>query len=159
MKSVFGLIGLAIPVLYCGGLVIYFSGLEQYTGVPVSNAVGPTMLGLGAIGLLFFIPLVLRIVRLVRGTGAPEAGGGGRAGEAPKDEGSDFDPDAAIARYLAQRGSGPRDPASPTGKAGPPGRRGSAAGGPEHFPPFRLKRQLPRRRGGNPFRQPAGDAA
>jgi hypothetical protein len=104
---------MAIPVLYCGGLLLYFNGVRSAFGGWLDGALGPTMLGLGAIGLLFLIPLVLRILRLFRGTGAPGAGGGGSADEAPKDEGSDFDPDAALARYLARRSSGARGPASP----------------------------------------------
>lgn len=110
-KSIFGLIGAAIPVIYCGGLLLYFTGVRNSFGGLVDGALGPTMLGLGAIGLLFLIPLVLRVLRLFGGKGAPGPGGG-RADEAPKEEGGDFDPDAAIARYLAKRPPGPRGPAS-----------------------------------------------
>lgn len=121
MKSVFGLVGAAIPVLYCGGLVIYFSGVNRSFGGMLGRELGPTMVGLGIIGLLLLIPLVLRIRRLIsppappspggRGPGSPGSGSG-RADEAPKDGGSDFDPDAALARYMARRSSGAHDPAS-----------------------------------------------
>jgi len=120
-KSIFSLIGLAIPVLYCGGLLLYFNSVRTSFGGLLDGALGPTMLGLGAIGLLFLIPLVLKILRLFGGKGTPGAGGGGRADEAPKDEPGDFDPDAAIARYLAKRSSDPRDPASPLGSGNPVG--------------------------------------
>lgn len=113
LKSTFGLIGALIPVLYCGGLVYYFANVENFTGVPVGNALSPTMIGLGAIGLLFLIPLVLKILRLVGRPGAPGSGSGGRADQSAQDVRSDFDPDAAIARYLAQRPSGAPNPASP----------------------------------------------
>lgn len=113
VKSTFGLVGAAIPVLYCGGLVIYFAGVNNAFGGMLGRQLGPTMVGLGVIGLLFLIPLVLKIRRLVSPPAPPGASGGGRADEAPKDGGSDFDPDAAIARYLARQSPGARDPASP----------------------------------------------
>lgn len=112
MKLTFGLIAAAIPVIYCGGLLLYFGGVRNAFGGLVDSQLGPTMLGLGAIGLLFLILFVLKILRLYRGKGTPGAGGGG-ADKASKDEGSDFDPDAAIARYLARQSAGPRGPASP----------------------------------------------
>ncbi|MEA3014672.1 MAG: hypothetical protein QOD42_3217 [Sphingomonadales bacterium] len=123
MKSVFGLIGAAIPVLYCGGLLVYFAGVEKWTGVPVGEALNPTMLGLGAIGLLFLILFVLKVLRLFGGKGAPGAGGG-RTDAAPKEDERAFDPDAAIARYMARRSSGAGDPASPQEGGGPARRTG-----------------------------------
>jgi hypothetical protein len=118
-KSILGLIAMAIPVLYCGGLLLYFNGVNRSFGGMLGRELGPTMVGLGVIGLLFLIPLVLKIRRLFRGPGAPRSDGGGHADDAPKDEGSDFDPDAALARYMARRSSGAHGPASPHGGAGP----------------------------------------
>ena len=128
VKSIFGLILAAIPVLYCGGLLFYFNGVRSSFGGWLDGGLGPTMLGLGAVGLLFLIPLVLRILRLFGGAGAPGAGGG-RADEAPKEEHSDFDPDAAISRYLARRSSGAGDPASPPAAYGGGGAVGQAGFG------------------------------
>lgn len=118
MKSTLGLIGAAIPVLYCGGLLLYFNGVNSSFGGMLGSALGPTMVGLGVIGLLFLIPLVLKIRKLAAGPGAPPAPGAGGSGggpvdQAPQEERSDFDPDAAIARYMAKRPPGPRGPASP----------------------------------------------
>ncbi len=120
MKSTLGLIGAAIPVLYCGGLVIYFAGVNRSFGGMLGRELGPTMVGLGVIGLLFLIPLVLKIRRLVSPPAPPAppgagsgGGGGGPVDRAPQDQPSDFDPDAAIARYMAKRSSGPNGPASP----------------------------------------------
>lgn len=115
-KSIFGLIGVAIPVLFCGGLLLYFNGVRNSFGGLVDGALGPTMLGLGAIGLLFLIPLLLKIIRLLGGKGAPAAGGGG-ADETPREEASDFDPDAALARYMARRSSGAHEDAKPVRRA------------------------------------------
>lgn len=113
MKLTFGLIAAAIPVIYCGGFLLYFGGVRSAFGGMVDSQLGPTMIGLGAIGLVFLILFVLKILRLFGGKAAPAAGGGGPVDQAPKDEPSDFDPDAAIARYLAKRPPGPRGPASP----------------------------------------------
>lgn len=118
MKSTLGLIGAAIPVLYCGGLVIYFAGVNKSFGGMLGGELGPTMVGLGVIGLLFLIPLVLKIRKLAAGPGAPAApgtgGGGGPVDQPPREERSDFDPDAALARYMARRSSGAPGPGSPS---------------------------------------------
>jgi len=132
-KSIFGVILAALPVLYCVGFLLYFNGVRSSFGGWLDGSLGPTMIGLGVIGLLFLIPLVLKIRRLIGGAGTPGAGGGGRSDDAPKEEGSDFDPDAALARYIARRAAGPNDPASPlapNGSGGPVrqagfGRRGA----------------------------------
>lgn len=117
IKSIFGLVAAAIPVLYCAGTLLHFSRVRTSSAGMLDSALGPTMLGLGALGLLFLIPLVLRIRRLVALPAAPGSGGGRRPGQAAPDEGSDFDPDAAIARYLAQRPPGAPDLASPPAHA------------------------------------------
>ena len=113
IKSVFGLIMAAIPVVYCAGFLLYFNGLRSSSAGLLDGALGPTIIGLGVIGLLFLIPLVLRIRKLVAPPAAPASDKGLRAEEAPRDERGDFDPDAAIARYLARQASGAGGPASP----------------------------------------------
>jgi hypothetical protein len=64
-KAVIAVIGALIPVLYCFGLVIYFVGVRRWLGLPLDGGLGPTILGLGVIGLLFTIPLVRRLIRLL----------------------------------------------------------------------------------------------
>lgn len=113
IKSVFGLIMAAIPVVYCLGFLLYFNSVRTSFGGLLDGALGPTMVGLGVIGLLFLIPLVLRIRKLVAPPAAPKSGSAPRAEEAPREEHSDFDPDAAIARYLARQSSGAGGPGSP----------------------------------------------
>ena len=94
-KSVFGIARAVIPVLYCGGLLYYF--LDD-TSLKDADDLGltPTLMGLGIVGLLFCIPLILKIVRLIS---RPPGSGGGS--DTPDKEG--FDADAVIARYMAQR--------------------------------------------------------
>jgi|KBSMisStandDraft_5_1062788.scaffolds.fasta_scaffold636664_1 hypothetical protein len=100
LKSAFGLIRVLVPVLYCGGLLYYFFdiGDGSLEGVEAVG-LGPTMIGLGAVGLLFCVPLILKIMRLVSGPRSPGSG----PDKPADDEGSGFDADAAIARYMAQR--------------------------------------------------------
>jgi hypothetical protein len=101
-KNAWGIITGLIPVVYCVGFLIYFANVERFTGVPVGNQLGPTVLGLGVVALLFSIPVILRIARLLRAppTSKDEAR---RTAEVFADSPSDFDADAAIARYMAQR--------------------------------------------------------
>src|SRR4051812_25746859 len=100
LKSVFGLAGAVVPVIYCGGLLYYFFDIS---GGSVEGAetigLGPTMIGLGAVGLFFCTPLIVKIMRLVSRPRSPGSG----PDKPTDDDGSGFDADAAIARYMAQR--------------------------------------------------------
>lgn len=127
VRSFFGLAGAVVPIVYCGGLLYYFADVQKWMGGALGKALGPTMLGLGAIGLLFLVVLLLRIRRLVGGPRAPKSGVGGRAVEGLPDEPSDFDPDAALARYLARRSAGSpgaASPGAPLGSGRPAGQAG-----------------------------------
>jgi hypothetical protein len=115
-RSLFGLVAALLPVLYCGGLLLYFSRFRSATGGLFDRALSPTMLGLGAFGLLFVILFALKLWRLATPPASP---GSGRAGAALEEEKSDFDPDAALARYMARRAAGADGPAyPPKGQAG-----------------------------------------
>jgi hypothetical protein len=118
LKSVLGLVAALIPILYCGGLLLYFGGVSRWAGT--GGGLGPTMLGLAAIGLVLVTLLAVRIWRMARAPGTPRAGGGG-ADETAEEERSDFDPDAAIARYMARRAAGGVDLLPPGGGSHRPG--------------------------------------
>jgi hypothetical protein len=106
-----GILRALLPVLFCGGFLVYFAGVERWTGVPVGNGPAPTILGLGILTFLFAIPLVLRVARLL-GPSPPRKPGPAFREEPLAAERSDFDADAAIARYLARReAGGPPSPA------------------------------------------------
>jgi len=126
LKSVFGVAGAVVPVLYCGGLLYYFVDLSGSVQQVTEIGLGPTVLGLGIVGLLFSIPLILKVVRIFA---RPPSPGSGSGPDAPaRDEESGFDADAAIARYMAQRSleTVPDAPVvSPTRKGGGPARRAS----------------------------------
>nr|MBA2588069.1 hypothetical protein [Alphaproteobacteria bacterium] len=81
LKSGFGVMRALMPVLYCGGLYYYFSsgtfGPEEAT-----PGMSPNMLVIiCAGGLLFSIPLILRLVRIFAAARSP-----GSAASAPDDE-------------------------------------------------------------------------
>lgn len=113
-----------LPIVYFTGLLV---DLLDVSGGSIHQAwrigLGPTILGLGFIGLLFCIPLALRIVRILNGLRASGSGGG--SGRSAPDDDDGFDADAAVARYLAQRPAEavPASPASrTTSKGGGPAR-------------------------------------
>lgn len=100
LKPVFGVIGALVPVIYCSYLLYYFLDLSGSVQEAQDIGLGPTMLGLSIVGLLFCIPLILKIAKLFKGPHSP--GSDGRGGPDAPDEGG-FDVDAAIARYKAQQ--------------------------------------------------------
>lgn len=103
LKSVVGVIGALVPIVYCGGLIYYFLDLSGSVHEAKGIGLGPTLMGLGAVGLLFCIPLIIKIVGMFAGPRSP--GSNGRSGPgAPTHDGDDeFDADAAVARYMARR--------------------------------------------------------
>lgn len=109
LKSSFGLVAALLPVLYCGGLVYYFLDLSGSVQEAEDLGLGPTAIGLGVVGLLFSIPLFLKIIRLFTRRSLPPDD------DAPED-GDSVDPDAAIARYKARQS---QEIASPPAKPAP----------------------------------------
>src|SRR6516225_9505016 len=65
-KSVFGIARAVVPVLYCGGLVLYFLNTSGGSWENVDSiGMGPTVLGLGVVGFLFCIPPIIKIMLLL----------------------------------------------------------------------------------------------
>lgn len=111
LKPLFGLIGSFVPVVYCGYLVFYFIDVSGSIENTKTNGLAPTVLGLAIVGLLFCIPLVLKLFWLFTALR-------GRRSDGPDEDGG-FDADAAIARYKAQA-STPAAPSSvPPARSGP----------------------------------------
>ena len=135
-KSVFGVARAGLPVLYCGYLLYYFLDVSGSVQEARDIGLGPTLLGLGIVGLLFCIPLAVKIVRLFIGPRSPgssapgpgSSGSGltdscGRGPDAPSSDGeSGIDADAVVARYLARR-SAEAAAASPAAPRAQEGRR------------------------------------
>ncbi|MBS0478255.1 MAG: hypothetical protein JSR79_03030 [Proteobacteria bacterium] len=102
MKGAGALIAALVPIAYCGAMVHYFFsvGGGSLQGVNAMG-LGPTVLGLGALGLLFLVPLLVRLIRL--GT-PPRPGAVRRASHANMPvEKEAFDAEAALARYMARK--------------------------------------------------------
>lgn len=104
-KSFFGLVMALVPVLWFGGLALYFNHVRNLGGGLFDGALGPTIVGLGALGLLFLVLFLWRL-RRTAAPPAPPKSGLGPMDAALEETKSDFDPDAAIARYLARRSAG-----------------------------------------------------
>ncbi|WP_213980567.1 hypothetical protein [Sphingomonas sp. dw_22] len=119
LKLGFGIIGALLPILYCGGLFFYFLNVGGSVQGAVSTGLGPTLLGLGAIGVFFVLPMALKILRAVSGTGTPRPVSPDQPPALPAGE-SAFDADAALARYMARKaaeGNAPAAPFPPRGEA------------------------------------------
>jgi hypothetical protein len=100
-KSIFDVIKALLPVLYCGYLLYYFLGVGGSLQGVGDIGLGPTVLGLAGVGVLFCIPLILKIRRLLHARRTPGSGG-----DAPKDNDDDDGgaaADAVIARYMARK--------------------------------------------------------
>lgn len=95
------LIGALLPVAYCGWLFFHFLGFRGADGALLADGLGPTVLGLGAIALLFCIPLVFRLLKLIASPRAPVPEGRRSTEEVPVE--AAFDADAALARYMARK--------------------------------------------------------
>lgn len=106
-KSFFGLIAAFLPILYIGGFLLYFSSFNRATYGLFSRELSPTIFGLAAIGLVFVLLFALKLWRLATPPAPPRDRVGARTEATLEAEKSDFDPDAALARYMARRDAAP----------------------------------------------------
>ena len=130
-KSAFGLAKALLPVLYCGYLIYYFLDLGGSVEAIEENGLTPTVIGLAAVGLLFCIPLIFKLIRLIRGLGPPGPGGSARRNDnTNEDDDGGAAADAIIARYMARKAA-EEAPAAP--------RPAAPGGGPARRPSFGRK--------------------
>lgn len=101
VKSIFGMIGTLFAIAYCGGLVFYFLNLSGSMQEVQNIGLGPTVMGLGGLGVLFCIVLIVQLIRFILKTRS-RGGDGPGAADGGKDKGG-FDAEAAFNRYMAQR--------------------------------------------------------
>ena len=120
LKSAFGVFGALMPVIYCGGLLYYFIDLSGSMDEATKSGLGPTELGLGAVGLLFCIPLMVKVVRLFGKLRSPASSGRGSPDASTTHDEKGFDADAVLARYMARQSA----KASPNAPAPPPAHEG-----------------------------------
>ena len=102
-KSMFGVIGALVAVLYWGGLLYYFFDVAGSVENARQLGLGPTLLAIAAFGLLFLIVLVVRIARMAGRPPSPGKDGHDGSDASKHDDEGGFDADAAIARYMASR--------------------------------------------------------
>lgn len=102
LKSVVGLILNLVAVVYCFGLVYYFIHISGSVQEAENNGLGPTVFGLGIVGLLFCVPLLVKIVLIFIELRKPRSGGGGGADGSSPGGDDKFDADAVVARYMAE---------------------------------------------------------
>jgi hypothetical protein len=97
-----------------------------------TDGLGPTLLGLGAVGLLFCIRLIVKIARIFAGPRSPGSGRRDGPDASTHDGKGGFDADAALARFMAPRST----EAALGSPAAPPAHE---AGGPARPPSFGRK--------------------
>lgn len=131
LKSIIGIGRALLPVLYCGYLFYYFIDVGGSVQGIKDIGLGPTVIGLGAVGLLFCLPLIWKIVRTFRGPRAPKSGGGAPIKDDDDDGGAAAD--AIIARYMARKAI---EDALPSAAAPRPA---APSGGPAKRPSFGRK--------------------
>lgn len=90
-----------LPLVYIGWLIFHFTSFDGWSDGLLAGGLGPTVLGLGAIGLLLCAPVLYRLLKFAITPRGPAAS---KQAEVPEE--SDFDADAALARYMARKAAG-----------------------------------------------------
>lgn len=124
-KSLFGVASALGPVVYFAGLAFYFLDQSSSFDDAVTNGLGPTVIGLGALGIFFCVPLLMKIWRLYFDVSRSV-----RSSKRADADDAAFDADAVLARYMAKQAEAVSDTAAvPAGRGSQPrpsfGRKGT----------------------------------
>ena len=111
-----GLFGLAI-----GGIYLWM--MNGWGQLGEWGPGTPTMIGVGVLAALFVLGGIRRIAYGIKMVAPPPRAERAAVSEAAE-AGSDFDPDAALARYMANRSNPEPSPSAPPARPGGFGRRG-----------------------------------
>ncbi len=108
LGKVLGIIGALIPLVWIGWLLYYFVGVGGNTAEGVAGiGLGPTVIGLSIVGLLFALPLIIKLLRATTGVNrVPGAGVDNKLKPGEVVVEPAFDADAALANYLRKREAG-----------------------------------------------------
>lgn len=105
-----GIIGGLIPLVYIGWLLRHFIGVGGGSADGIAMiGLGPTVMGLTVIGILFALPLIMKLLRAVSGTDRVPGSRAKAADDLPA-ETQGFDADAAFANYMRNRDAAPPVP-------------------------------------------------
>ena len=115
-QSWLSLVMALLPVLFFGGLFLYFTSVNNASFGLLDGALGPTRIGLGGLTILFALLFLWRLKRAA--TPPPARASLSQADALIEETKSDFDADAAMARYLARRGTSEGRPAAPAATFG-----------------------------------------
>ena len=108
LGKVFGIIGGLIPLVWIGWLLYHFVGVSGGTAEGVAGiGLGPTVIGLSIVGLLFALPLIIKLLRAATGVNrVPGASFEARLKPGEVAVEPEFDADAAFASYMRKREAG-----------------------------------------------------
>ena len=106
MRGVFAWLAALIPVAWIGYLLWHFIGVGGNTAQGVVGiGLGPTVLGLSIIALLFLIGPLIKLIRVASGSNRVPGSSVKVDDTLPATEG--FDADAAFAHYMSKRVENP----------------------------------------------------
>lgn len=105
LGKVIGVIAGLVPLIYIGWLLRHFVGVGGGTAEGVAFiGLGPTVIGLSIVGLLFALPLIIKLLRVMTGVNrVPGAGFDAKLKPGEVSDAPAFDPDAAFANYMRGR--------------------------------------------------------
>ncbi|WP_428629015.1 hypothetical protein [Sphingopyxis sp.] len=111
LGKILGIIGGLIPIIYIGWMLRHFVGVggDSAEGV-ASIGLGPTVIGLTVVGLLFALPIIIKLLRAATGVNrVPGASFDAKLKPGEVVVEPEFDPDAAFANYMRRREAGSVD--------------------------------------------------
>ena len=108
LGKVLGVIAGLIPLVWIGWLLYHFVGVGGGTAEGVAGiGLGPTVIGLSIVGLLFALPLIIKLLRATTGVNrVPGASFDAKLKPGEVVVEPEFDADAAFASYMRKREAG-----------------------------------------------------
>ncbi len=105
LGKVIGVIAGLIPLVYIGWMLRHFVGVGGGTAEGVAGiGLGPTVIGLAIVGLLFALPLIIKLLRATTGVNrVPGASFDAKLNPGEVSDAPAFDADAAFANYMRNR--------------------------------------------------------
>lgn len=113
MNSVGGIVKWVVgllPIAYVAWVLRHFADVGGGDAQGIADiGLGPTVIGLSVVGLLFALPLAIKLIRALSGTNKVP---GAKMAD-PSVETQGFDADAAFANYMRGRDAAPPAPVAP----------------------------------------------